>query len=291
MDLLNGQRIELVYGDLADNIPPDDAVKGIDIVFHVAAAYRVEGVPKKYFHDVNVNGTKKLLEAAKRNNVKKFVHCSTVGVQGDIKNPPAKEEDPYAPGDYYQESKVEGEQLALEFFKRENLPGSVVRPVGIYGPGDDRFLKLFKFINNGSFRMIGSGKVLYHLTFVEDLAAGIALAGEREEASGEVFTIGGEEYLTLKELVVKIAGALGKPVPEKMSIPVLPVWVAGLLCEMACKPFGIKPPVYRRRVDFFVKDRAFDISKAKRLLGYRPGVSLDKGLRITADWYKEKGWI
>ena len=154
-----------------------------------------------------------------------------------------------------------------------------------------RFLKLFKFINNNKFRMIGNGKVFYHLTFVEDLAEGIALSGEKEKAIGEVFTIGGEGYLTLSELVKKIANVLDKPVPDKMSIPVWPVWFAGLLCEIACKPFGITPPIYRRRVDFFIKDRAFDISKAKRLLGYQPKVSLEEGLKITADWYKEQNLI
>ena len=144
------------------------------------------------------------------------------------------------------------------------MPGTVVRPVGIYGPGDMRFFKLFKFINSGKFRMIGNGKVLYHLTFVEDLAEGIALAGEKSEALGEIFTIGGDGYLTLSELVKKIARVLNKPVPGKMRIPVWPVWFSGLLCEIACKPLGITPPIFRRRVDFFIKDRAFDISKAKR---------------------------
>jgi len=280
---------ELYYADLATHPSFDDAMQDIDVVFNVGAAYRVEGVPQKYFWDVNLEGTRKLLEAAKEKGVKRFVHCSTVGVQGDIKNPPAKEEDPYAPGDYYQESKVEGEKLALQYFK-DGLPLTVVRPVGIYGPGDLRFLKLFKFINNGKFKMIGSGNVLYHLTYVEDLTEGILLAGEKEEALGEIFTIGGEGYLTLNDLVKKIAGILNKPVPTT-RIPVFPVWFVGLLCEIACKPFGITPPIYRRRVDFFVKDRAFDISKSKRLLGYKPKVNLDEGLKKTAQWYKEKGFI
>ncbi len=282
--------VEYAYADLAADDPVEDAVAGVDVVFHIAALYRAENVPKKMFWAVNVDGTRKLLEAAKKAGVKRFVHCSTVGVQGEIKNPPAKEEDPYNPGDYYQESKMEGELLALNFFKKENLPGTVVRPVGIYGPGDTRFLKLFKYIYNGKFRMIGSGKVLYHLTYVEDLVAGIALAGEKEEALGEIFTIGGNEYVTLNELVEKIARILDRPVP-KTRIPVWPVWLAGLLCELTFKPLGLEPPIFRRRVDFFIKDRAFDISKAKRLLGYEPRVSLDEGLKITADWYKQQGWL
>jgi nucleoside-diphosphate-sugar epimerase len=138
--------------------------------------------------------------------------------------------------------------------------------------------------------MIGNGNVLYHMTYVEDLAQGFLLAGEKDAAIGKVFTIGGEGYLTLSELVNKIALILLRPIP-KIKVPVWPVWFAGLLCEIACKPFGISPPIYRRRVDFFIKDRAFDISKAKNILGYSPKVSLDEGLKITADWYLEKKWI
>ena len=290
MKLIEGVPVEFHYADLAVDKDFSSIMDGIDVVYHIAAAYRTENVPRRYFWDVNVEGTRKLLEAAKKAGVKKFVHSSTVGVQGYIKNPPAKEENPYNPGDYYQESKVDGEKLVLEFYKREKLPISIVRPVGIYGPGDTLFLKLFKHINNGKFRMIGNGNVLYHMTFVEDLARGFILAGEKDESVGEVFTIGGEGFLTLVELVEKIARILSKPVP-KTKIPVWPVWFGGLLCEIVCKPFGISPPIYRRRVDFFVKDRAFDISKAKRILGYSPKVPLDEGLKLTADWYLKNKWL
>jgi len=293
LDLLKNVDVEFVYGDLANGATADTlarSLKGVDVIYHIAAVYRTEGVPKKYFWEVHVDGTRALLEAAARANVSRFVHCSTVGVQGEIKNPPATEDAPYAPGDLYQESKVDGEKLARKFFQEHQLPGVVVRPVGIYGPGDTRFLKLFKFIYNGKFRMLGNGKVLYHLTHVDDLARGILLAGEKKEALGEVFTIGGEGYLTLAELVERVARALNVSVPRK-SFPVWPVWFAGLLCEIACRPFGIEPPLYRRRVEFFIKDRAFDISKAKRLLGYQPQVDLDAGLRLTAEWYRAQNLL
>ncbi len=283
--------VELAYGDLANLGGQNGALAGVDIVFHVAAAYRQEGVPKEYFWKVNVDGTRAMLESARRSNVSRFVHCSTVGVQGEIDDPPAKETAPYKPGDHYQESKMEGEKLALGFFdKYDDIEGVVVRPVGIYGPGDTRFLKLFKFMNNGKFRMIGSGDVLYHLTYVEDLAEGIILAGESAEAAGNIYTIGGNEYLPLKQLVAMLGKVLDRPVPRH-HLPLKPVYLASAVCESICRPLGIEPPLYRRRLDFFTKDRAFDISRAKKDLQYEPRVPLEEGLARTAEWYKKQGWI
>ncbi|MCG8527735.1 MAG: NAD(P)-dependent oxidoreductase [Opitutales bacterium] len=290
LDTLEGLDVEYAYADLAKDGAPDGLMDEIEIVYHVAAAFRVENVPEKYFWDVNVEGTRKLIEAAAEAKVKRFVHCSTVGVQGEISNPPAKEEDPYKPGDYYQESKVDGEKLVLEFSQKTGLPVSIVRPVGIYGPGDTRFLKFFKMISRGKFRMIGSGKVLYHLTYVEDLVQGIMLAGIKEKAVGEIFTIGGEGFMTLREFADKVA-VLSERKISSIHIPAWPVWFAGWICEMLCKPFGITPPIYRRRVDFFIKDRAFDISKAKKLLDYQPKYSVDEGLKLTFDWYRKEGLL
>lgn len=290
LKLLEGIRVKFFYADLATHPSFDGRLNEFDVIFHVAAAYRTEHASQDHFWKVNVEGTQKLLEAATKANLKRFVHCSTVGVQGEIADPPATEEAPYNHGDHYQQSKMEGEKLALRFHKEHGLPVTVIRPVGIYGPGDFRFYKLFKFINNGTFRMIGSGKVLYHLTYVEDLVRGIVLAAENPDAVGEIFTIGGNEYLPLKELVAKIAEVLNKPVPTK-HLPLAPVYAAALLCEAICKPLGIAPPLYRRRLDFFTKDRAFDISKARKVLQYEPTIDLRTGLERTARWYKKEGFL
>ena len=283
--------VNMILGDIRDKNLVNSAVRGIDIVYHLAAAWREAGVPNKVFWDVNVNGTKNLLEASLQANVERFIHCSTGGVFGHIANPPADETFPYNPGDIYQRTKCEGEKLALEYFRKTGLAGVVVRPTGIYGPRDLRFLKLFKSIYDGKFIMVGSGKVLYHLVYIDDLIEGYLLCGKKKNAIEQTYIIGGEKYVSLNELVALIAKTLDVPAPKKRFPFFWPVWTAALTCEIACKLIGINPPIFRRRVDIFRKNRAFDISKARKELGYEPKVSLEDGIKKTAEWYKKEGYM
>ncbi|KCZ72305.1 nucleoside-diphosphate-sugar epimerase [Candidatus Methanoperedens nitroreducens] len=283
--------VEIITGDITDRDLVTKAVSGFDMVYHIAAMYREGGgIAEKPFWDVNVDGTKNMLEASINANVGRFIHCSTAGVHGHVSNPPADENHPYNPGDIYQKTKIEGEKLALDYFAK-GLPGVVVRPVGIYGPGDLRFLKLFKSIQTGNFVMIGDGKVLYHLTYIDDLVEGFMLCGKKDNALGQTYIIAGDRYTSLNELVETIASSLGVKKP-KIHFPFFwPVWTASLLCEAVCYPLRINPPIFRRRVDIFRKDRAFDISKARKELGYEPKVGLGEGIKKTADWYKKEGHI
>jgi nucleoside-diphosphate-sugar epimerase len=242
------------------------------------------------FWDVNVTGTENLLKASLANGVARFIHCSTVGVHGGIKHPPANEDTPYGPGDHYQESKAEGEKIAIRFMREKQIAVTVFRPAPIYGPGDLRFLKLFKAIHNRRFWMIGSGNVFYHLTYIDDLIEGILLCGTRNCAVGKIYIIGGNEYVTLNKLVTLIAQALAVRLPDR-RVPLWPVYALGYACETICRPFGIDPPLYKRRVDFFTKNRAFDISKAKRELGFEPKTDLMTGIGLTAEWYQKEGLL
>lgn len=280
---------EICYGDLATGEGLEKAVDGVKKIYHIGAAFRIEGVPKKYFWDVNVEGTRKLLDASLKYGVKRFVHCSTVGVHGEIANPPANEDAPLNPGDHYQESKVEGEKLALSYVSK-GLYVVVFRPLGIYGPGDTRFLKFFRPIAKGRLIMIGKGTNLYHLTYIDDLINGVILCGEVDNIKGEVFTMGGEKYTTVKELGLAVAKVLNKRL-KIYNIPIFPVWILAVLCEIICPIFKLNPPLYRRRLDFYLKDRAFDISKAKRILNYKPTISLEEGIKRTTQWYAEQGLI
>jgi nucleoside-diphosphate-sugar epimerase len=266
------------------------AARDIDVVYHIAALFRPENVSRREMWEINVQGTANMLNAAIQAGVKRFVHCSTIGVHGDVKNPPANEDAPYAPGDHYQESKTEAERVVLRYMDQNRLPLVVFRPGGIYGPRDLRFLKLFKAIQRRRFVMLGSGQVIYQMVYIDDLVDGILLCGTRAEALGKVYILTGAEPVTLNQIVRSIAAALDVP-PPRLRFPVTPVYVAGLMCELLCKPFGIHPPLYRRRVDFFRKTRCFDISKAQREIGFQPKTDLHTGIRRTADWYRANGYL
>jgi nucleoside-diphosphate-sugar epimerase len=282
--------VEILLGDLRDLSSLMRAVQGIDIVYHIAALYRAANVSRRQIWETNVQGTKNMLDAAVHGGVKRFVHCSSIGVHGEVKNPPGNEETAYAPGDHYQESKAESEQLVLDYMAKGRLPTVIFRPAGIYGPRDLRFLKLIKAIKSRKFAMVGSGEVIYQMVYIEDLIDGILLCGTQEKALGNVYILAGEEATTLNRLVEVIAEVLDVP-PPHLHFPVAPVYLAGLICELLCKPFGINPPLYRRRVNFFRKTRCFEISKAKRDLGFTPKTDLKTGLRRTVNWYLQHGYL
>lgn len=291
LDALDGVDVAVFRGDLAaeDGIPAA-ALRGVETVYHIAALFRQEGATKDVFLATNADGTERLLRAGLKADIGRFVHCSTVGVHGHIENPPGTETTPFGPGDWYQESKLEGERRALAFHRETGLPLAVVRPAPIYGPGDTRFLKLFRAIKNGTFWMIGDGRPLYHLVYIDDLAAGFVLAAATDAAVGEVFIIAGPECVSVRELATRIGESVGRPVSRR-HIPLAPVMLAARVCKAVCHPLGIDPPLYPRRLDFFRKDRAFDYGKATRLLGYRPNVDLNTGLQRTAEWYRQQGYL
>lgn len=286
---LSDHDIEICRGDLVNADEVDRAVAGVDLVYHIGAVYRAAKHPDSYYRAVNVDGTGHVLESAERHGVERVVHCSTVGVHGSVTQIPSDEDAPFAPGDIYQETKLEGEMLARSAFSN-GLQGVIFRPTGIYGPGDLRFLKLFKAVYTRRFAMFGTGEVLYHFTYIDDLVHGIILCGEHDGAVGNTYILGAAEYTTLGELVKQIAIATGAPEPW-LKLPVWPLMTVAGVCETVCAPLRIEPPLYRRRVEFFVKDRAFSSAKAIREIGFNPSVDLATGLTRTAAWYFKQGLL
>lgn len=282
--------IGLASGDIRDAAAVERAAAGAEVVYHVAAIYRQAGLREDEYRAVNARAVATVIEAAARAGVKRVVHCSTVGVHGDVDHPPANEDAPLKPGDIYQVTKVEGERVARDAGERTGVEVVIARPTGIYGPGDRRLLKLFRGVARRRFVVLGSGEIFYHLTYIDDLVEGFRLCGEVPGAAGRTYILAGGEVTTLNELI-RIIGEVAGVKPPTLHVPVWPFWVAGAACEAICAPFGIEPPLYRRRVDFFTKSRAFDIARARAELGYAPQVSLREGIRRTLEWYRTARWL
>lgn len=287
---LPAKGIVAAEGDLTDAAALKRAAAGVDVVYHIAATYREAGQPDSAYRATNVGGTRNVLEAARAGGAKRVVHCSTGGVHGHIANPPANEDAPFGPGDVYQETKLEAEKAGREFGNTTGLDVVVARPIGIYGPGDTRFLRMFRGLARGRFPLIGGGQVFYHLTFIDDLIEGFRLCGTVPAAKGRTYILAGPRYTTLEQLVGMVAKELNVP-PPRAHLPVWPFWTAGLLCEMICVPLRLEPPIFRRRVDFYTKSRAFDTTRARTELGFAPKIDLEEGIKRTADWYRTEGLL
>ncbi len=281
---------EVVIGTVTDRDVVRRCMEGVDVVQHLAAAFRELNVPERHYWDVNVGGTRTCLEEATTAGVKKFVYCSTCGVHGNVKQPPTDEDHNIAPADYYQQTKYEAEPVVQAFF-RDGLPSVVLRPSAIYGPGDpERFYLIFKRVAKGRFPMFGSGRTLYHPVYIDNLVDGFVKAMAPGKGDGKVYLIADEEYVSIEDLVRRTGKAMGMDV-KTPHYPVWPVVAAGHVCEKVCKPFKVTPPIFPRRVDWYRQNRAFDIRRAKGDLGYEPRVGLDEGLRRTFAWYRAEGLL
>lgn len=278
--------VEAVEGDITDPAAVDRAVAGSDTVFAIAGTFREPNLSDAAYRAINVDAVGHILEAAQRHGTRRVVHCSTVGIHGDVKGAPATEDAPVVPDGIYEVTKAEGDALALEFGRKNGLEVAVIRPAPVYGPGDTRLLKLFKLARKKRILLLGPGTAGYHLVHIDDLVDAFLLAAEAEEAAGEPFIIAGPERPDLNRLIATLADVLDNPDPTVIRVPAGPVRRLGHLCELACRPFGAAPPIYRRRVDFFINNRAYDTTKAEQRLGYRPKVGLREGLEGTAAWYR-----
>ena len=285
---VRGATIEL--GSIADKNLVSKMIQGCEVVYHLAAAFRQLNVPDKYYWDVNVEGTRHLVDAAYRFRTRKFIYCSTQGVHGHIENLPGDEDSPIVPEDYYQFTKYKGEEVVREYVEK-GLDAVTLRPTAIYGPGDPgRFLILFRLVKRGTFLMFGDGDTFYHPVHVDNLVDAFELAAERNGIQGRNYIIGDEHYYSLNQLVQAVASAIEVPIRIR-HLPFWPVWTAAWACETVCKPLRLSPLLFRRRVDWFRQVRAFSIEKARRELGYQPKVALKEGLAQTAKWYREHGYV
>jgi len=234
---------DVVIGAVTDKEIVSRCMKDIDIVHHTAAAFRELDVSQSYYHEVNVGGTRNVLEAAYDQKAKRFIYCSTCGVHGNIDNPPADEDTAIKPADYYQQTKYEAEPLVNQYFEK-GMKTIILRPAGIYGLGDpEPFFMIFKRVTRGTFPMCGSGKTYYHSLYIDNLVDAFMLSMQDGRGDGETYLMADEEFVEIEDLVWRAGKVTGVDV-RIPHFPLLPLVIGGHICEKVCRPFGIAPPIF-----------------------------------------------
>jgi nucleoside-diphosphate-sugar epimerase len=286
--LIEGQGVKVTLGSVTDKEALFELLQETDLVYHLAATQHEANVPDQRFWDVNVSGTKNILEAAVNAKVKRFMYGSTIGVYGPGDNGVITENSPLMPSDIYGKTKLEAERLVLSY--RDRLPAVIIRISETYGPGDRRLLKLFKAVKKKLFFVIGDGQNVHHLIYIDDLIDGLFLALSAPQAIGKTFVLAGHEPITTNQMVAVIAEKLGTRI-SNLHLPFPPLLMAATITEKILSPLGIQPPLHRRRMDFFKKSFTFSGEHAEKVLGFVPKTAFEEGVGETAKWYSEMSYL
>jgi len=284
----------LVALDLTDH-NDDNALAGLlaeaTRVINLAGVLYRPTTPRGTFEGLHIHGTHRIVDALARASTPtcRLVHVSTTGVLGPTGTTPLDEEAPPSPTTAYERTKLEGETLALAS-RRPHREVTIIRPGLVYGPRDLHLLAWFKAIANGTYRAIANGRALWQPIFVDDVVRGIQSALNVQGADGQTIHLAGSERATIADIGAKIGAALGKN-GTRASIPYPLAMAAGAILELAYKPLGTDPPLTRARVRTMTQNRVYAIDRAERLLGFKPEVSLDQGLRRTVAWYRSQGFL
>ncbi len=279
-DLTGRPGLELFVADICDTAAMTPVVEKAAVVFHLASAHLDVTLGEEAYYRINRDGAADLARLCHQQGGGRFVHCSSVGVYGEIRQPPADETTPCHPDLIYEKSKLAGEEAVIAVASETGLPLTVFRPVWVYGPGCPRTEKLFRSLMKGTFFYVGDGRSLRHCLHVDDFCHACELLATRPEALNEVFVIGDGGAVTLRELMAAMANAAGCRAPW-LHLPLMLVQPLFAVVEWLFLRLGRRPPVSTRTLKFFTNNTSFSIDKARRLLGYEPRYSIAEGMART----------
>lgn len=275
--------VEIVKGDLTDPDSLAYATQGCDVVLSIAGWL---GSPNTWeaARNINIDGTRSLVEAAVESGVRRIVHTSSIAAYGPVSSGVIDESHPLGAIDAYGQTKAQSETIMLSQSARIEV--SVIRPAQIFGPRGGLWTRdLFTAIKRGLPLLIGGGKGTFHPCYVENLADAFLLAATRSEAVGEAFTIV-DGVSTWREF----AGYYARMTHR--SLRSVPMWLVSLgaqLMLLASKITGRPPAATPDMIAFATGSARYSTEKAQRLLGWSPRISLEEGMRRTEAWLRETG--
>lgn len=281
---------QVMIGEITDERAMASAVEGAGVVYHLAGRLLAPGVPAAEYRRTHVDGTTLLLRRARAEvSIRRLVHCSTTGVLGTTGEHPADEGAPMRPTNVYEATKVEAE-LAVRAASCEGVPAVIARPGLVYGPGDLHLLPFFRSVLGKRFRPIGRQAVWLHPIYIDDLVDGLSRCAEYPGAPGECFHLAGPQPVSLSELAQAIARAGGTRLPPG-HIPIGVAHAAAAAGDRLPRSLRRRAPLTRTRLAFLTNSRMYDVTKARRQLGFAARTDLATGVALTVAWYRGQGYL
>jgi dihydroflavonol-4-reductase len=287
------QGIEMRKMDLLKPESLKDITKDVDVVVHLAGLMRFHDSWEKLYNH-NVTATQVIAEDALQHGVTHFIYSSSTEAIGPVTNIPGDETSPYHPTYEYGRTKQIAECWLREKQHTAELPLTILRPTGVYGPGDVYVtLSTIRAVAHGKLRVIpGKGNTYIHFTYVDDIIQGFQKTIEKSKQSlGETFLLASDEYITYKEMFTIIANLLEVPPPTR-SIPMTLAKAYLTFIQWNNKRKGIDDfVVHTSLIDTMKTNRAYSNAKAKKILDFTPRYSYRDGMKKTLDWYREKNLL
>ncbi len=289
---LSSLDIDWVDADLGDIEKLKRAIDGTQVIYHCAATSN--GTWWDYLEGT-IRGTERLLASASSVGVQRFVYISSLSVYAASQfndHERITEDMPLEPHPerrgYYTQSKVEAERLVVAHAKEKDLPTTILRPGTIYGPRGKIFFPTIGYsVKSRIFLILGSGTHLLPLTYVENVADAIYLAGTLPEAVGQTYNIVDSDKITQREYVTELIRHLGLRALT-LRVPFSFLHFMTTLLEYGCRLTNGKysPPLTHYRLVSNTRHLYYDTTRATTQLQWRPIIPLSEGLRRTFDWYK-----
>jgi nucleoside-diphosphate-sugar epimerase len=282
--------VETIEGDLTDAPSLARAVRGVQRVYNVGAKTGPWGHEAVY-RAVNVQGLADLIRSAIDAGVERIVHTSSITVYGHHLSGIVTEDHPYRAEDNpYSRTKIAGEELIWKLVREQGAPVVVVRPGWVYGPRDSSsFARIVEFVESGSGIVIGRGRNVVPVVYVEDVARGLILAGDAGEAAvGRAYNIVDDRRVSQSEYLDIVADALQVPHVSR-RVPFAAMYLAGRTAEVVWRAAGRRkgapPPLTSYGVTLLGGDQRFSTDRARRELGYAPQFDVRRGVAAGVRWY------
>jgi len=273
--------VEVRLGDVADEATVQSAMKGIDIVMHLAAlVHSANPEPKlrvQYEH-TNVAGTVAVVGAAAKAGVKRILFFSTITVYGSSEGRLLDENSPTHPSTLYAQTKLAAEQIVLKARGSDDRPiGTVLRLAAVYGSRlKGNYERLARALAHKFFIPIGDGRNRRTLIYDRDVAQAAVLAAEHPDAAGRIYNLTDGSFHELKEIIAAICTALGRK-PPRFSVPSALAFITAGILENAARLVGRSSPITRATIDKYVEDIAVESQRIKKELGFVPNYDLRAG--------------